>query len=185
MFDGRRKKTALREGAKGGSAVQPVRLVSEGLTSVSALVALVIMVLGVCDVALRYAFNAPITWAFETLTHLLLPSMFFLALAETYRRREHVFVDLVLQLLSASAQRMLRQIGDAIGAVVLCLIAKGFIGKATEAYASGDVYVIADTDVPVWLTLVTPIVGLTAAVVTLVVNFFARPSGSDEHLSVD
>lgn len=165
--------------------MQPVRLMSEGLTAVSALIVLVIMVLGVCDVALRYLFNAPITWAFETLTHLLLPSMFFLALAETYRRREHVFVDLVLQLLSAPTQSMMRRIGDAISAVVLCLILKGFAGKAADAYASGDVYVIADTDIPVWLTLVTPIAGLAAAVVTLVVNFFTRAPSSHDHLTVD
>lgn len=165
--------------------MQFIRSISEGLTSASAICALAIMLIGVSDVTLRYAFNAPITWAFETLTLLLLPSMFFLALAETYRRREHVFVDLVLQKLSAPVQRILRRISDVVSVVVLTLIGIGFLSKALEAYASADVYVIADIDVPVWLTLATPIVGLIAAVVALLALLLTREQLSDESLSID
>ncbi|MCW5770541.1 MAG: TRAP transporter small permease [Rhodospirillaceae bacterium] len=52
-----------------------------------------IMVIMVLDATLRYAFNNPLSWAFEVITMYLMVAAFFFALSHTLRRNEHIFVE--------------------------------------------------------------------------------------------
>lgn len=54
-----------------------------------------LMILVVADVALRYLFNAPVAWSYEVISRILMPGLFFLAVAHTQRAHGHVAVDIL------------------------------------------------------------------------------------------
>ncbi|MDP1967503.1 MAG: TRAP transporter small permease subunit, partial [Reyranella sp.] len=139
------------------------KLVSRGCVMASAFCAATIMVVGIVDVVMRYLLNTPLVWAYDTIKLFLLPGLFFLALAEAYRTRRHAYVDLFLRKFSASALRFLLLTGHLFSIVLLALIAWGLLEKAIDA---DDIYIIG-IEVPVWLSLVLPIIGLLAALLVL------------------
>jgi len=149
--------------APGETVKNFAKLVSRGCVMASAFCAATIMVVGIVDVVMRYLLNTPLVWAYDTIKLFLLPGLFFLALAEAYRTRRHAYVDLFLRKFSASALRFLLLTGHLFSIVLLALIAWGLLEKAIDA---DDIYIIG-IEVPVWLSLVLPIIGLLAALLVL------------------
>ncbi|HEY8710166.1 MAG TPA: TRAP transporter small permease subunit, partial [Burkholderiaceae bacterium] len=58
-------------------------------------VMLLLMLLAVADVALRYLFNAPLSWSYEMVSSYLMPGLFFLAVSHTLKAHGHVAVDIL------------------------------------------------------------------------------------------
>ncbi len=68
-------------------------LVETGLATASAASILIMMCITAVDVLMRYAFNAPLKWAFDLITQYLLVAAFFLVFSFALRRGDHVAVD--------------------------------------------------------------------------------------------
>ena len=74
------------------------------------------------DVIGRYAFNNPLTGAYE-ITQVLLGALVFVAMPLTTGKGGHVEVDLLVPLLPAVVQRALARIGGAVAALVMAYFA--------------------------------------------------------------
>ena len=70
------------------------------------------------DVIGRYAFNNPLTGAYE-ITQVLLGALVFVAMPLTTGKGGHVEVDLLVPLLPAAVRRALARIGGAVAALVM------------------------------------------------------------------
>lgn len=67
---------------------------------------LAIMVIMIADVVARYAFNAPLSWAFEVLTRFLMPGLFFLSVSYALGMNKHLFIEIVQRKLPARASHL-------------------------------------------------------------------------------
>ncbi|KEO51424.1 TRAP transporter small permease [Thioclava indica] len=74
------------------------------------------------DVIGRYAFNNPLTGAYE-ITQVLLGALVFVAMPLTTGKGGHVEVDLLVPLLPAVVRRALARIGGAVAALVMAYFA--------------------------------------------------------------
>lgn len=71
------------------------------------------MMITVVDVVLRYAFNAPFSWAYDVIGNYLLVILFFLALSYTLREQGHIALDLVVRkIASVRARAAIALAGD-------------------------------------------------------------------------
>jgi len=74
------------------------------------------------DVIGRYAFNNPLTGAYE-ITQVLLGALVFVAMPLTTGKGGHVEVDLLVPLLPAAVRRALARVGGAVAALVMAYFA--------------------------------------------------------------
>jgi TRAP-type C4-dicarboxylate transport system permease small subunit len=74
---------------------RPLFLLERAGLFVASLTFAAMMLVTVADVAMRYALNAPFSWAFELISSYLMVAAFFLALSATQARRQHVNVDIL------------------------------------------------------------------------------------------
>ena len=79
------------------------------------------MMVTVADVVLRSLFSYPIFGTFD-LVELFLVAVIFLALPETFRREEHVVVDLIDHLAPARAVALLRVLAALLAVLLLGLM---------------------------------------------------------------
>ena len=64
-----------------------------------------IVLITAVDVTMRYAFNAPLIWAFELISDYLMVAIFFLAIATTQRAGQNIGVDILARRLPGRADR--------------------------------------------------------------------------------
>jgi TRAP-type C4-dicarboxylate transport system permease small subunit len=109
-----------------------------GVILASATLALIMMVVSI-DVALRYAFNAPLSWSYILISDYLLPASFFFALAPTLARRHHISVDILFQKFRPRIQRLCNLLTTLLVLPVFGAIAWLATARAWESFLSGDV----------------------------------------------
>ena len=95
------------------------------------------MMVTVADVVLRSLFGYPIFGTFD-LVELFLVTLIFLGLPETFRREEHVVVDLVDHLAPARVLALLRVLAVLLAVVLLALMLWHGVGPARDTYVFGD-----------------------------------------------
>ena len=98
---------------------------------------LAMMLLTVVDVVARYAFNRPLSGAFEV-TELMLVVLIFAGLPLVSFADEHVLMDFIDRLLGARAQRMLERAVHVTCAAVMFLLAWLVWLKADRIWAYRD-----------------------------------------------
>jgi TRAP-type C4-dicarboxylate transport system permease small subunit len=100
------------------------------------------------EVAARYFFAAPTSWANALVAYMLCAAI-FLAVPELTRRRAHVSINLLLDRLQADHALMLSRIIRAAGAGA-CLMAAWFTGNATLDQFQMGIDTISAYPVPKW-----------------------------------
>lgn len=98
-----------------------------------------IMLIVAADVLLRYAFNAPLSWAFDLISLYLMAALFFLALSDTLRHHGHVAVDIFQYRLSDRTRHLCQAVALAAAAGAFAVILLLGAGKAWDAWTAGDV----------------------------------------------
>ncbi len=101
------------------------------------------------EVAARYFFGAPTSWANAFVSYFLCAAI-FLSIPELTRRRAHVAINLLTDRLSPHGALMLNRIIRAAGAAA-CLLAAWFTGNATLDQFGLGVDTISAYPVPKWL----------------------------------
>lgn len=101
------------------------------------------------EVAARYFFSAPTSWANALVAYMLCAAI-FLAVPELTRRRAHVAINLLLDRLRASHAHMLMRMIRVAGAAA-CLLAAWFTGNATLDQFQQGIDTISAYPVPKWL----------------------------------
>jgi len=95
------------------------------------------MLVTVTDVALRSLFSYPIFGTFD-LVELFLVALIFLALPETFRREEHVVVDVVDHLVAPRVVALLRVLAALLATLLLGLMLWHSVATARDTWRFGD-----------------------------------------------
>lgn len=135
------------------------------------------MMVTVIDVVLRSVFNTPVFGTFD-LVELFLVAAIFLALPETFRREEHVLVDLVDHVAPAGAVRWLRLLAAGLAVVFLALMLWHAIPPAKDTYVFGDRTL--DLEIPRFLHWIPILLGLAAALLTALSLLFRAVGGRSQ-----
>mgnify|MGYP000745686929 CR=1 FL=1 len=169
-------------GPADGAALWPGRL-ADGLARlvavVSALLILVAFAITLVAVFYRYILRAPLAWPDETIGWMLV-ALVMAGVAETYRRGDHIAIDLLTGRLGGRRLRLQRLWAD-----LSVLALAGILGQSAwhsvafnrdfMAYTPGNV------QIPLWLVQIPLIVGPVllglVAVGRIVDHLFARSDG--------
>lgn len=145
----------------------------------SMLALMAMMMIIVADVFMRYAFNAPIPGTYD-LVGILLAIMVFFGLAKVISERAEITIDIVDSLLPQAVVRMLKLIASLTALGILIFIFWSMIGPMISAHRYGDRSL--ELNLPVWLTWVLSLVGLTGAVLAAFMIAFSsdEPATPDE-----
>ncbi len=100
------------------------------------------------EVAARYAFDAPTSWANAFVSYLLCAAI-FLAVPELTRRRAHVAINLLVDRLSPKSALQLNRVIRASGATA-CLLATWISGNATFDQFALGIDTISTYPIPKW-----------------------------------
>lgn len=119
------------------------------------------MMVTVADVVLRSLFAYPIFGTFD-LVELFLVTLIFLGLAETFRREEHVAVDLVDHVAPGRVVALLRVLGALLAVVLLSLMLWHGVSPAWDTYVFGDRTL--DLGIPRYLHWIPILLGTAAAI---------------------
>ncbi len=151
------------------------------LTQVSyqlAIVCLGVIAVVYCyEVVLRYAFNAPTTWA-NPLVSYLLCALIFLALPEMTRTSAHISINLLIDAVSAPLANALNQIIRVIG-VFACLLGAWITGGETGAQFIGNIWTISYFPIPKWLVSIFIPYGFVSAGVYFLRQFLGDRAKAD------
>ncbi len=155
-----------------------VNRLSYGLAYVSGAALIAVTVLMSIDVAGRYLFSAPLTFAVETI-ELLMGLAITFGLAITTYRRGHVRVDLVTHVAPPKLKVFLDLLADLASIVVFALIAWKLFDKAGQTLRDGLYTQILSLPVypVVYLMSAGAAVALLAAAVLV---FRGGPSGRED-----
>ena len=135
--------------------------------AVAALFAIMLILTG--DALGRYLFTAPIPWAHDVVSRVLLPAVFFFTVSSALRVNQHVHIDIVHEKLRPTVQNLATAIGCALAAVLFAVI--GLLGArvAADAFASGE-RMSGAIEWPVWVYSAFVPIGIAPLVVRVVVR---------------
>jgi len=135
----------------------------------------------VMDVALRYFFHAPISWAHELIRGYLMAGIFFPALARATRNQEHIRVDILYQFFPSSVKRIADLFVAITMAALLVFIIRLLTLRLIEEYEQNRV-LAGFIEWPLWLMTIIPLVGLIALFARLVADVFIAFNSSEAKL---
>jgi TRAP-type C4-dicarboxylate transport system permease small subunit len=124
------------------------------------------------EVAARYFFAAPTSWANAFVSYMLCAAI-FLAVPELTRRRAHVAISIVLDRLGPRGAVMLNRLIRLAGAAA-CLLAAWFTGNATLDQFHQGIDTISAYPVPKWCVSIFIPYGMLSAGL-----YFLRDLASD------
>lgn len=108
-------------------------------TVIASLFMFAVMMIVVGDVAMRYVFNRPFSWAYDLISLYLMAGVFYFVLSAAYAARAHVSVEILYENMPAGARRLADVVISAVGCAVFALIAYVAFARAEEAFRTGDV----------------------------------------------
>jgi TRAP-type C4-dicarboxylate transport system permease small subunit len=139
--------------ARGGGGFGIAGRAHDMLTAVSFQLAIaclgIISVVYCYEVVLRYAFNAPTTWA-NPLVSYLLCALIFLAIPEMTRTSSHISINLLNDALPPSVSNALGQIVRLVG-MIACLVGAWITSGETGSQFVGGIWTISYFPVPKWI----------------------------------
>lgn len=133
------------------------------------LFALMLVVVG--DVSLRYLFNAPLAWSYDTISFFLLPGVFFLSVSYTLSTHGHVSVDILHNYVSRRTRYAFEVLTSAIAAPVFIFIA-WIAGRQTWNDWVLGTYLTSGLEVPTWSTSLLLPLGFGLLAVRSLLNFW-------------
>ncbi|MEM9013370.1 MAG: TRAP transporter small permease [Pseudomonadota bacterium] len=138
-------------------------------TAIAAFAMLTVMLLVFVDVGLRYGLNRPLPWSFNLITLYLLPCLFFLALAASWRDGRHIRIDLIFRVMP---DRM-RAACDLLAVLLALGLTLGFawqgIHLTVEAWVQGRV-TPGVYEWPTWASVGLMPLGMACLAVRLMVD---------------
>lgn len=134
------------------------------------------------DALSRYAFNAPLPWAFELITYYLLITALYMAVSTTFARGDHINIDLFRLLMPTWLRTRLDAIWGLMAAAVFGLIAWGAWDEMLHAYSRNE-FLPGYITWPAWVSYLPILVGTFILVLRLLVHSFnLAVFGEDEDL---
>lgn len=140
---------------------------------IAGLMVLAMMFVTGADVIARYAFHAPIRWAFDLVTQYLLIGSFFFAFSYTLRTNENVAVDYFARNIPVSNYHACMGAGFLVSAVIFAGIAWVSALDTWEAFRNNDAMMGA-LIWPTWSAKIIVPIGSVALALRLLHRAFAH-----------
>ncbi len=134
-----------------------VAAIAHGLSAVGVVCVVAMMVLTTADVIARYAFNSPTMWADEMASYLLI-AIVFLGLAQNIRTNGHIRIDVITNLASARANRILEVFAYAVG-VIFSIVLIGGVWTRFENFWVRHTMSDSPLMTPLWIAMVPVVIG--------------------------
>lgn len=125
-------------------------LLERGLVVAAAGSILFMMTVLVVDVGGRYLFNRPLAWAYDIISIYLLPLIVYLAIADAYRRNQHISVDLLYNIMGQGGKRLVRLLSAVVVVIVMSPIVWLASGEAISRYQN-KVVIAGSILWPTWI----------------------------------
>lgn len=109
------------------------------LNKVAAVMLFAIMLVVVCDVFLRYFFNAPLAWSYELISLYLMVGLFFFALSDTLNHNGHVSVDILHNYMPSPLRHLAECVAYGCASLVFIGIFYVSLIRTYESFIGGDV----------------------------------------------
>jgi TRAP-type C4-dicarboxylate transport system permease small subunit len=151
-----------------------ISLLERTMMVVAAMCLFAIMVVGTVDVAGRYGFNSPLTWAYDLIALYLMSGLFFFALADTLRVNEHVSVDMLHSAMTPRQRHAALVIGYALVSVVFALMTWAALARMIVGYRNDEVVTRGAIDWPTWVYLLFVTLGFAVTWMRIVFRFFGH-----------
>lgn len=149
------------------------------MAAIACLCLVFLMVVTFLDVAGRYLFDAPLTFAVE-LIELSMGLLVSLGLAVTTLNRGHIAVDLLSNAVGSIGKQLLARLTALVGAVVFGLMAWRLWDRATNFKEDGLATQVLF--MPVYpVVMVMSVAALVAALVALWLVFARVPASANTH----
>ena len=134
---------------------------------------LAIVLITAVDVTMRYAFNAPLIWAFELISDYLMVAIFFLAIATTQRAGQNIGVDFLARRLPSRVRAGLTAACQALTIALFAAIIVMNWPELMDAYVGGDVLAGA-IPWPRWPSLALLVGGSVILLLRLTLQFIGN-----------
>lgn len=136
-----------------------------------------VTIVGVCLIAMmfivsadafgRYAFKAPIPWATDVVSYYLMAVIAYFTASATFRRGDHIHLDLFRQLMSRRTKAVTGIIYSVLSAAVFAVIAYGNTKSMIDSYQARE-FVPGYLPWPVWLSLLPIVLGTALLTLRLI-----------------
>lgn len=102
-----------------------IRRLERTFSVIAALCMIAVMLIVSYDAFARYALNAPLMWSFEIISYYLLIALTYLAVSSTFRRGDHIGVDLFYNMMSKRLRCSANLTSAALALILFSLITYG------------------------------------------------------------
>jgi TRAP-type C4-dicarboxylate transport system permease small subunit len=116
-----------------------IKAIERAFVFVAGLGLLTVMLVIVIDVVMRYLFSAPLSWSYDLVSLYLVTLVFFMALADTFRRGDHIKVDLFEGLRGTRLLAVTEIVGYCLALLFFALILQQMVINGVEAFEANDV----------------------------------------------
>ena len=138
-----------------------------------------LMMAQVCiDVLARFVLGRQIEATIEIVSAYYMVALVFLPLAYVERSNGHIAADVVVQLLPACTQFMLRRLVDAIVLIAMSVLCYCTLVEAVNQTVEGELWRSGETFLPIWLSRWLLPIGSGAMVLTILARLFAQQDAS-------
>lgn len=149
----------MTEAAQSPSFVQRLAALHDTVTRIGYVLAglcLAVIVCSFCfEVAARYFFSAPTSWASSMVAYMLC-AMVFLAMPELSRKRIHIYISIVLDLMKPEHATLVQRCTRVVAAAA-CLLAAVFSFDATWMQFNNGIETVNEWRIQKWmLSIVIP-----------------------------
>lgn len=132
-----------------------------------------IMLIVSYDAFARYAFRAPLPWAFELIRLYLMLAAAYFALSSTFRTGDHIAVDLFRPHIPRAIRARLDAVWALMAALVMAIIAYGAWGELTHAIRRNE-FVFGYIAWPAWPSYAPVFLGFALLTLRLVFHGITR-----------
>ncbi|MBT0781878.1 TRAP transporter small permease [Paracoccus sp. pheM1] len=125
-----------------------------------------IMLIVSYDAFSRYAFHAPLPWAFELISYYLMIAATYFAISATFQQGDHINIDLFRSIMAPRLRRVLDILWSLLGAAIFAVVAHGAWGEMVHAYTRNE-FLPGYITWPAWLSQLPIVLGFALLVVRL------------------
>ncbi len=137
--------------------------------SLAAIAVTLIMFIVSYDALSRYAFNAPLPWAFELITYYLMLAATYFAASATFTSGDHISIDVFRPMIRTRVLARLDAAWSILGAVIFAIITYGAWNEMTHAYTRNEFlpgYIVW----PAWVSYLPILIGFLLLTLRLVLH---------------
>jgi len=149
-----------------------IKRLEQALMAVAVGIIILVMLIVAYDAFSRYAFNAPLPWAFEGIKYYLLVTLTYFAVSSTFQHGDHIGVDLFYNMVAPQTRRVFGLISATLMLVLFAAITWGTLQVVGTQFERGAI-VPGYFALPAWLSYLPVALGSALMCARLITHIVA------------